>query len=379
MPMTRKQRLEATLQGAPVDRPAVNFYEISGLENRRAADPHNIYSDSSWHPLLDLAAEKTDRMAMCDVHFEKAHPDPIDELSTWKSREENGNRFSRLEVRAGNRVLTKLDRRDRDINTTWHIEHLIKDIEDLDAYLDIPPDTADCEPVVAQVLETEEKIGDSGIALISVGDPLCTAAELFDMATFTIVAMTEREKFRRLLDRFAGPYVARMEAASRALPGRLWRICGPEYATPPYLPPDLFEEYVVRYDTPMVEAIHKHGGFARIHCHGRIKAVLDMIAATGCDGLDPIEPAPQGDVELRWVREQVGDRMALFGNIEASDIENLPTRLFEKKIETALREGTMGGGRGFVLMPSACPYGRKLAPLAMRNYERMVEMTEAMG
>ena len=28
----------------------------------------------------------------------------------------------------------------------------------------------------------------------------------------------------------------------------------------------------------------------------------------------------------------------------------------------------------FVLMPSACPYGRKLSALARRNYETMIEL-----
>ena len=36
------------------------------------------------------------------------------------------------------------------------------------------------------------------------------------------------------------------------------------------------------------------------------------IAATGCVGLDPIEPPPQGDVHLAYVREQVGRQMVLF-------------------------------------------------------------------
>jgi hypothetical protein len=68
--------------------------------------------------------------------------------------------------------------------------------------------------------------------------------------------------------------------------------------------------------------------------------------------------------------------MVLFGNLEASDIENLPTADFERKVLTALREGTAGEGRGFVLLPSACPYGRVLSPLAMKNYEKMVECVE---
>ena len=163
---------------------------------------------------------------------------------------------------------------------------------------------------------------------------------------------------------------------AEAIPGRLWRVVGPEYATPPYLPTALFEEYVVPYDTPMVEAIQKDGGFARLHSHGRIRDALPHIAATGCTGLDPIEPPPQGDVTLAWVKERVGDRMVLFGNLEATDLENLPVGEFAKKIETALREGTAGGGRGFVLMPSASPYGRVLGEKPRRNYERMVEMAE---
>ena len=89
----------------------------------------------------------------------------------------------------------------------------------------------------------------------------------------------------------------------------------------------------------MVEAIQRHGGYARIHSHGRLKEILDEICATGCDGLDPIEPPPQGDMELRYVRERYGRQMVLFGNLEASDIENLPTPEFGEKVRRALRKG----------------------------------------
>ena len=50
---------------------------------------------------------------------------------------------------------------------------------------------------------------------------------------------------------------------------------------------------------------------------------------------------------------------------------------FERKVEQALAEGTAGEGRGFVLMPSASPYGRKLTPHTLRNYETMVRRVEA--
>jgi hypothetical protein len=63
---------------------------------------------------------------------------------------------------------------------------------------------------------------------------------------------------------------------------------------------------VVGYDTPMVKAIQASSGYARIHSHGRLRLILPAISATGCDGLDPIEPPPQGDMRLAEVREQVG-------------------------------------------------------------------------
>ena len=116
--------------------------------------------------------------------------------------------------------------------------------------------------------------------------------------------------------------------------------------------PAAFRDYVVRYDQPMVDIIQRHGGYVRLHSHGNLNAILEDIASMGVDALDPIEPAPQGDVTLRQVRRQYGRQMVLFGNLEASDLEHLPSDRFARKIQTALEEGTEGEGRGFVLMPS---------------------------
>jgi len=99
-------------------------------------------------------------------------------------------------------------------------------------------------------------------------DPLCVAAALFSMEDYTVFALTEPKLFGQLLDKCAEYIHSRTEEVSEKFPGRLWRVYGPEYAGEPYLPPHLFEEYVVKYDTPMIDAIHKHGGFARVHSHG---------------------------------------------------------------------------------------------------------------
>lgn len=377
--MNRRERLMASLRGKPVDRPALSFYELNGLdENPDDNDPFNIYSHPSWRPLIDLTREKTDRIVMRGVAFTPLRPDPIDSLSETETCVRDGSRFTLCRIRIGNHTLTSRTRRDPDVNTTWSVEPLLKNVDDLKAYLQIDvPDPAGAVDT-RTILQTETALGDTGIVMIDTPDPLCLAASLFDMAEYTVVALTEEALFHKLLERFTSSLIAQTEAAAEALPGRLWRICGPEYASPPYLPPRLFREYVCRYVTPMIEAIHRHGGYARIHSHGKLKAILDDIAAMGADALDPIEPPPQGDVELAYVRERYGKDMVLFGNLEVSDIENLSTKRFSEKVKRALAEGTMGSGRGFVLMPSACPYGRELSPLTLRNYGKIVEIAEGL-
>ena len=376
--MNRRERLMATLRGESVDRPPVSFYEINGLdEDPDDPDPFNIYTHPSWRPLIDLTREKTDRIVMRGVTYSGILFDPVDALADITTTVEEGVIWQRKRIDARGRTLTALTRRNRDVNTLWRVEPYLKNVEDLRAFLALPLPEPELHPDLTPVLAAEEELGDTGIVMLDTPDPLCVAAEMFEMGEFTIIAWTEQALFHQLLERIAAQLYRMIELVAELLPGRLWRIYGPEYASPPYLTPTLFRDYVVRYDRPIVEAIQRHGGYARIHSHGRLKAILDDIASLGPDGLDPIEPPPQGDVSLRYVRQNYGREMVLFGNLEMSDIEQLPTEEFAEKVKRALAEGTEGEGRGFVLMPSACPYGRELSSRAMRNYEKIIELVEA--
>ncbi|MBN1591564.1 MAG: hypothetical protein JW888_18765 [Pirellulales bacterium] len=392
--MNRRERLMATLRGESVDRVPVCFYEINGLdEDPLDPSPLNVYSDPSWKPVLDLAREKTDRIVMRSIPFGPAESDETPHGGPWtaldvvpdflpgRRKKENwvddkGSWFERVTLSGNGRDLTCLTRRDPDMNTIWTVEPLLKSAEDLAALLDFPPAAPKPVPDISGVLEAESRLDDSGIVMIDTFDPLCVPLLLLHMDQFVLTAVLHKELFHRFLEFCSNHLASRVEAISRALPGRLWRIYGPEAATPPMLSPTLFSEFVVRYDRPLIEIVQQHGGYARVHAHGRMKDVLDQIAATGCDGLDPIEPPPQGDVTLSHVRRSYGQQMVLFGNLEIVDIEALPPKEFRKKIATALDEGTAGPGRGFVLMPSASPYGRTISARTVRNYELMVEMVE---
>lgn len=369
----------ATIRGEPVDRPPVCFYELNGIdENHGDPDPFNIFSHPSWKPLIDLTRQKSDRIVMRGATFKGVLPDPAGKLAKVETFIKDGSQFTVKTITIGSKTLTSRTRRDPDVNTVWTEEHLLKDVDDLKLFLEIPQTDLNGNPDIESVLKAEKELGDAGIVMIDTPDPLCLAASMFDMATYTVIAMTETELFHKLLERYSALLAPGTDAVSKLLPGHLWRVYGPEYAAPPYLPPALFREYVVRYDKPMVDAIRRHGGFARIHSHGKLLAILDDIVSTGVVALDPIEPPPQGDVELKYVRGKYGRQLVLFGNLEVSDIEMLHSHLFAEKVKKAIDEGTSGEGRGFVLMPSASPYGRILSKQALENYEKMIEIVEAL-
>ena len=377
----------ATLRGETVDRPVVNFYELGGFAvDPSDTDEFNVYNDPSWQPLLELAEQQSDLIRMRSPVRPRGHEPALSELERadaggprgefFKTEKflADGCRFKRVTLKIAGRTMTSLTRRSPDLDTVWTLEHLLKNTDDLKAYLELPDEVFAEQIDVTGLIEEDEKLADRGIVMVDTEDPLCAAAYLFSMEDYTIVALTEQKLFHRLLEKLSRHIYTRTQATAEAFAGHLWRIYGPEYATEPYLPPHLFKEYVVRYTGPMVETIQKHGGFARIHCHGRIRAVLDYIVEMGPAAIDPIEPPPQGDVELAYVRRKYGEKLVLFGNIEFADIENTEPAEFEKLVEKSLKDGTDGEGNGFVLMPSSAPIGRKITPRLMANYQTMIRL-----
>jgi hypothetical protein len=373
--MTRRERLLATLRGAAVDRPAVSFYEI-GMFRYDADDPdaYNVHNDPSWRPLLELARQHTDIMQAFYPPALPAVAAARDEFFLTETWEEGARRCYRTTVKIGGRTLTEVGRRDAEVDTNWTVEHLLKDADDVRAFLELPDAALAWQGDGSGIAAADAQLGDAGIVILDVADPLCRAASLFSLGDYTVLALTEGKLFHALLEKFARAVYPGVESLCRQAPGRMWRIVGSEYASEPYLPPWLYAQYEARYTAPIVRMVHASGGFARIHSHGRLRNILPHIAAMGADGLDPVEPPPQGDMALIDVRRRVGRQMVLFGNIEIADVENLRPDQFEVKVARALREGTDGEGRGFVLLPSACPYGRTITPTTLANYQTMVRL-----
>jgi len=162
-------------------------------------------------------------------------------------------------------------------------------------------------------------------------------ASEFDMIDRFIRVVQERaaEKLQSALEQGAGP---------------LFWFGGSEQATPPMMSRRLYDAFVVKYDRPLFDLVHKHGCYVHVHCHGKISGILDRLLDMGADMLDPVEPPPQGDVEMGDAKRRVRGRITLMGNVEFRDLEFAGPDEIEEKVRRAVCDG---GKAHTILYPSA--------------------------
>ena len=362
---TSRQRLMDVLNGRVPDRVPISTYELVGYNSLAWEN-----QQPSYRRLMDFIRDKTDCVAMWNPASNgtfQTTAAPV-EITSRQWREGDAAITHRtLHTPKGD--LTQTTKVLDGINTVWQTEHWCKSLEDVDRVLSVPYTPIDYD--ASDFVRIQGEVGERGIIMASLGDPLLFAAELMSMADYLIWAATETEHFARtvaILHERNQENVRRMLSANVV---DLYRICGPEYATPPYLHPNLFERFVVPYVREMVDLVHSYGAKVRLHCHGKINRVLDMIVATGADAIDPCEPPPDGDITLAELKRRAGGRMCLFGNLELKLLEHGSLQEVESTVKLCMDSAKAGGG--YVIMPTAAPINVPLAAKSEANYVRYIE------
>jgi len=114
----------------------------------------------------------------------------------------------------------------------------------------------------------------------------------------------------------------------------------------------MYEEFVLPYEAQVAAAIHDAGVRAYTHTCGAIGDRLELMAQTGIDGIDTMDPPPLGDTDLADARRRVGDRLFLKGNLDSVNV--LLRGSVEEVRRSALgRLEAMRGAPGYILS-SAC-------------------------
>lgn len=365
--MTSSERLLAVLAGKPADRTPVSLYEIDGFGTRYSPD------HPSFARIRKLVRERADNMVMETPRI----PGPLGFLYTGgdpdrvfrETFHDGADEIIRTTIQTPRGPLHMETRINADIYTVWTTEYLVKDEEDVDRLLSLPYERI--APEMDKFDALRIKLGDRGIMLADLLDPMVMVSTVMPFEAYILFSAMNRNKFRALLDFFAERMDHFLEDSLALGAGPLFRIVGPELCTPPYMPPEGFREFIVNYDKPLIEKIHRAEKFARIHCHGRIARVADLILEMEPDALDPVEEPPGGDISFTDAKRILGGSICLMGNIQESLFELHTPEEVAAEVRRVIEIGSSGGR--FVLMPTATPI---TVPLPARVEENVLAYLE---
>jgi hypothetical protein len=249
--------------------------------------------------------------------------------------------------------------------------YLLKTRADVERYLSLPLPA--CRRDVSSFFELDRQVGRRGIVDVGLGtNPAGAVAVLLGSETFALMSITDRDLVHALCERQMRITLDRVRHLLSEGVGPYFSMAGHEYITPPLHGPRDFDDFNVRYDSPIIDLIHNAGGRVHIHCHGGLRLVFQSFVDMGCDVLHPVEPPPMGDLPAAEAKEMARGKMCIEGNIQiASMYEHTPDEI---RAETrALIADAFDDRRGLIVSPTASPYIRGAGEDCFEMYRAMVD------
>ncbi len=120
-----------------------------------------------------------------------------------------------------------------------------------------------------------------------------------------------------------------------------------------FISTDHYREFVLPFEAIVIERIKSlHEIPVYTHVCGKIGDRLELIAETGTNGIDTLDPPPLGDVELADAKRRVGHRIFLKGNVDPVNVilHGNPEIVLERA-KNCIETASEGGG---YILSTAC-------------------------
>ena len=198
------------------------------------------------------------------------------------------------------------------------------------------------------------------------------SAYLMGMDNILMKMLIEPELVELVMDKVLDANMKITRNAIRA--GAEVIILGDDYAhnKGTMMSPELFESMILPRLKKMVDMIHEEGAFCIKHTDGNIHKILDMLVSTGADGLNPFEPV--AGMNLKNVKELIGDKVCITGNIDCAHLLPFGSRQdVRKAVKQAIEDAGTGGG---YIMTSSNSIHSSCKP---ENFVEMVQACKEFG
>jgi len=165
---------------------------------------------------------------------------------------------------------------------------------------------------------------------------------------YTVAIRREKDFVRRYIKFFEDLQCVMLEAmADAGLPGTVYTD-DLAYKSGPMVSPKLIDELYGDSYRRIAETAHRLGMKIIFHSCGNTTQFLKLFADYGFDAVHPLEPT--AEMDLAEVKQLVGDRLCIVGNIDVSHIlvDATKEEVFEA-VRKAIQDAGQGGG--YILAP----------------------------
>ncbi|MCC7161818.1 MAG: hypothetical protein IT331_04965 [Anaerolineae bacterium] len=353
--MNSKERLMTAFRRGTPDRvPVTSWLSLKLLEqitgqapkqflSRFADDPVNsvikIQEDLGLDPIILTFSELEDEVIDWPARFFRWNPAAFE---NWRAEIEVGERdddatIIRRKITTPEGVLTSAYRRER--YQKWAMDHLVKQESDLEL-LKYRPDPKYLD--VSGLAEMVKRVGDRAVVIHNfpgVWYEACSVRDLVSVST----DVYERPKWLKRYMTELGEYLLKL--FDRVLDSGVEVVLLDESWVGVGLSSSVFEEYILPYDKALVDLAHSRGVLVDYHNCGRVKSVLEGMAATGADVLEPLQPLSlNGNTSLAEAKARVGKRMALYGGFNERVLMSEDLDDVRGEVRRVIDEAAAGGG-----------------------------------
>ncbi|HEY5511063.1 MAG TPA: uroporphyrinogen decarboxylase family protein [Prolixibacteraceae bacterium] len=254
-----------------------------------------------------------------------------------------------------------------------------KSIENIDIELDIPS-VINYIPVSQNLyfdLDKEglfdifdilhAKVGDSVSVHGEITSPFDYFLDLLGYENGLIALIMEPEKSKSIIDKYANSIrdlaVKMCDKQIDAI-----KISSP-FAGMGFISTEQYIEFVLPYESKIIEAIRAKGVHAYIHTCGSINDRLELMRESKTSGLECLDPVPVGNVDLEDAFARIGNDLFIKGNIDSiNTLLNADDKKAEADIKLIIETGKTKG-KGFILS-TAC----SIAPMVTK--ERLLMLSQ---
>jgi len=202
--------------------------------------------------------------------------------------------------------------------------------------------------------------------------PFTHLMELFGYEDGLVALVEVPDRCHEVLRRTTRHVIAQVERYGACEPDAV--LISSAFAGGGFISREMYREFVRPYERQVVAAIREQGVPSYLHTCGAIGDRLDLMAETGADGLDTLDPPPLGTVDLARAKAEFGGRFFFKGNLDAvNEMLRADDAAFEKAVRQRLEIGRPGSG---YILSSACSVAPHVKP---ERLIRMAELAERYG